>query len=343
MRVWHGPSIAAASYASTNNSFSSSSSSSTAGGGGGGGFKGKGGVASSSSSASYNTPIVSSSPLGGGRDAAPHSPAAQRSTLLPSTAGGGGIDSSSNSVDGRPPLVASFVALPEIAAFDLARTHATTTAAAMAGAGAIGGGYTGEGTSAVPGLVMTYMPSTGVLAVGGGRAPLLRLWDLGAERCTAAISLDTPHPSATTTSSSVVAGAIGGGSGCFVTSLSSAWPGTPILVLGTSMGAIHVVDTRLASSPSSSLGGGGSRGGRRSPIVSTLSEHRAWVVNVGQARSGSVYALVSGSLTADVRFWDLRRPGASVHSIQAHRGPLTCISGHDYAPLLATGTRNKQV
>ena len=115
-----------------------------------------------------------------------------------------------------------------------------------------------------------------------------------------------------------------------MTSLTSAWPGTHVLVAGTSTGAILTLDTRIG-------------GTRASCVVSVMREHRTWVVNVGQARSGSVYALVSGSLTADVRFWDMRNASASVLTIPAHKSPMTCLSGHDYAPLLATGTRNKQV
>ena len=59
-----------------------------------------------------------------------------------------------------------------------------------------------------------------------------------------------------------------------------------------------------------------------------------------QARSGSVYAMVSGSVTADVRFWDLRR-STSVHAMQAHRGHMTALAVHDFAPLVATGTRRQ--
>jgi regulator-associated protein of mTOR len=81
--------------------------------------------------------------------------------------------------------------------------------------------------------------------------------------------------------------------------------------------------------------------GRASPVVASLREHKSWVVGVCQARAASVYSLVSGSVTADVRFWDLRRP-ASVHMIAAHRTPMTALALHDFAPLLATGARRQQ-
>ena len=55
-----------------------------------------------------------------------------------------------------------------------------------------------------------------------------------------------------------------------------------------------------------------------------------------------MYALVSGSVQADVRFWDLRRSN-SVRSIQAHRVAMTALAVHDFAPLIATGSQRQQV
>lgn len=55
-----------------------------------------------------------------------------------------------------------------------------------------------------------------------------------------------------------------------------------------------------------------------------------------------MYALVSGSVLADVRFWDLRR-STSVRAIQAHRGAMTALAAHDFAPLIATGSQRQQV
>lgn len=243
-----------------------------------------------------------------------------------------------------PPLVASFAALPEL----LTSFPAVSTGDHVADASA--------------GLQLQYMPAKCQLAVGGGRAPYVRIWDLAAERCSAVLPLNAgpgmlqaAGAAGGLGSSGIGAGAGGGGGwgssasvvgagtvsstgagsapSMHVTSLSSAWPGTDVLIAGTSNGAIQVLDTRL---------GAGLAGGGAGPVVMSMREHRKWVVNVAQARSGSVYAMVSGSVTADVRFWDLRRP-QSVHSIQAHRSPMTSLALHDYAPLIATGTRKQQV
>ena len=168
---------------------------------------------------------------------------------------------------------------------------------------------------------------------GGGQAPYVRIWDLASERCAAVLPLAgggggggafDPAPFG-----SPPGGGGGGGGGMNVTSLCAAWPGTDILVAGTAGGAIQVLDMRVGSA------------GRASPVVASLREHRSWVVGVCQARAASVYSLVSGSVTADVRFWDLRRP-ASVHMIAAHRTPMTALALHDFAPLLATGARRQQ-
>lgn len=146
----------------------------------------------------------------------------------------------------------------------------------------------------------------------------VRLWDLEAQRCAGAVPT-------------------GGTSGrALVTSMTSAWPGTDLLVVGLSNGHINVLDLRVASSLPTSLSSS------RGAVVASLREHKRWIVNVAQARIGSVYALVSGSVLADVRFWDLRR-SASVRSIQAHRGAMTSLAAHDFAPLIATGSQRQQV
>jgi regulator-associated protein of mTOR len=157
------------------------------------------------------------------------------------------------------------------------------------------------------------------VVAGGGRAPYVRIWDLAKERCSAILPV-SGGPSAAYDAS---------GGGMHVTSLTSAWPGTDIVIAGTSGGAIQVLDMRVGAA------------GRASPVVASLREHRKWIVGVCQARSGSVYSLVSGSVQADVRFWDLRRP-LSVHSMAAHRTPMTALTVHDFAPLIATGSRRQQ-
>jgi regulator-associated protein of mTOR len=226
-------------------------------------------------------------------------------------AGGGGAGAGGESAP--PPLLASFRAFPEM-----------TAPPPPAGATSAGDPGSGSGGPAA-GLVAHFLPGRSQLVVGGGRAPYVRLWDVAAERCTAVLPL------------SGGGGTTGGGPGAvgYATSLSSPWPGTSLLIVGTSRGAIQVLDTRLARPGDAAAGGGG--GG--SCVAASLREHSTWVVNAAQPRSGCVHSLVSGSLLADVRFWDLRHPTASVHAVAAHRSAMTALAVHDFAPLVATGTR----
>jgi regulator-associated protein of mTOR len=233
---------------------------------------------------------------------------------------------SSGSVGREPPLLSAFSALPEL---HHAPAHTVGTAASAAEAG----------LDAAAGLVLHWLPSRGHLVAAGGRAPYMRIWDLQSERCTALVPLLAPGaPSAAlptdggeASGAAFAAGAVAGGDATYVTCVASAWPGTDILVAGTSSGAVQVLDMRLAGRTTGS-----------GAVVMSLREHTKWVVGVAQARSGSAYALVSGSVTADVRFWDLRRP-TSLATILAHRSPMTSLALHDFAPLLATGTRKQLV
>jgi regulator-associated protein of mTOR len=106
-----------------------------------------------------------------------------------------------------------------------------------------------------------------------------------------------------------------------------------VLLAGTAGGFVHVLDTRAGGL------------GRSAPAdVRTFREHAGrYVVGVAQARTGSCYAVVSGSVAADVAFWDLR-VDHSLRLVRSHaRGAMTCLATHDFAPLLATGSLRQQV
>jgi WD40 repeat protein len=188
------------------------------------------------------------------------------------------------------------------------------------GGGGCGGDDAGGGASA--GLLLHWLPSTCTLVAAGG-APYARLWDLGAQRAAGLLHL----------------GAAGGGAA--ITCLSSAWPGASIVVAGTSSGALHVLDTRLAGGAVAGAPGAPA-GGARSAVVLSLREHRSYVVAVSHARAQSAFSMVSGSVAADVRAWDLRVPRC-VTALAAHsRGFMTAFAQHDYAPLWATGSSGQQ-
>jgi hypothetical protein len=240
-----------------------------------------------------------------------------------------------------PPLVASFQALPEMrsairGAASAMPSSTSSLSSTIGTAPSAGAAAAAVDDAAAAGCLVHWMPSTCRLAVGGGRSPYVRIWDLQAEKCVAV---------APTFAGAGMAGLAGASAsaGMNVTSMTSAWPGTDILTAGTSSGAIQVLDLRLAgSSITPSVAAGAAPGSVSGPVVMSLREHKKWVVSVAQAKSGSGYAMVSGSVLSDVRFWDLRRP-QSVRSITAHSGPMTSLTVHDFAPVIATGTRKQEV
>ena len=214
-----------------------------------------------------------------------------------------------------------------------------TTFCAMAESGSVGGSSGGGGSfaAATPQprgtaaaavdtpprsaqLSLAYLPRFAQLAAASSAAPRVRLWDLHAGACTRLLALPSPASSSSQPSAAAA------------TCLASAWPGTHILLAGTAGGAVHVFDTRVGGGP------------RAAPaVVRTFREHAHYVVGVAQARTGSCYAVASGSVAADVCFWDLR-VDHSLRSVLAHaRGAMTCLAAHDFAPLVATGSLRQQV
>lgn len=253
-----------------------------------------------------------------------------------------------------PAMISSFNAMPELRSwvYSASKPSSWMGAGAMSFAGAGGvssmGGsdqVAGAGAGGA-GLLMHWLPGYGKLVVGGGTQGYVRIWDLHTQRCAYTV------PAAV-------------GPGQAITSICGQWPGTQLLVLGTSTGAIHVVDTRLASDAASTAGavtsalahGGAGPSARaavissaaykrstvglsRSAVVSVLAEHPKYVTAVAQARSGQAYSVVSASIAGDIRFWDLRQRN-SVECVRKDPG-ITALALHDYAPLLAVGNGARQ-
>lgn len=67
-----------------------------------------------------------------------------------------------------------------------------------------------------------------------------------------------------------------------------------------------------------------------------MKEHTSWVVQT------HVYAgrneLLSGSVSGEIKFWDLRYPKTSTKSLEANTFPMTALAVHDHAPLIARYT-----
>ena len=95
--------------------------------------------------------------------------------------------------------------------------------------------------------------------------------------------------------------------------------------------------------------GGGSALGL---ALAQAQSHRNWVVNVSMQRGGG-RRIVSGSVTGDIKFWDIRYGllgaplgGATasaqpVRTLEAHRSPMSALAVHPYAPVLASGSHNQ--
>ena len=105
-----------------------------------------------------------------------------------------------------------------------------------------------------------------------------------------------------------------------ITCLAQELPTGPIMVAGDAEGGVRIFDCRVSS---------------RASLVKTFSEHKRAVIQV-EMMFDSV-KIVSGSVGGDVRLFDLRSPGMSTDSIQAHsRSEMTSLAVHRHADVLAT-------
>ena len=160
-----------------------------------------------------------------------------------------------------------------------------------------------------PSAVYTYAPSTCSL-ISGGSAKYLRVWDLAASACVRLLPLPpASHPAELQT-----------------TCIASAWPGTHIILAGTSGGAVHVLDSRIS--------------GSKSAVVRTFDEHSSRVVGLALSRVGSCHAVASGGSAGDVRLWDLR-VSRSLRVVRTAEkgGSLESLVAHDFAPIIAAQVR----
>ena len=174
-----------------------------------------------------------------------------------------------------------------------------------------------EGKARGSGLVTSWMPCNGSVAVAGN-SPFVRLWDVDRAQCI---------------------GLMPSGSDSCITSLTTAWPGSGVLLSGCGNGTLTLLDTREPGKRPSWSCNSVER------LPKRLKEHKRWIVRVCQPRCGTGYAIVSGAVSGEVKFWDLRKgPTQScVRTLQAHNHPMTAMALHDYAPILATGSHSQNV
>ncbi|KAG7391288.1 HEAT repeat [Phytophthora pseudosyringae] len=152
------------------------------------------------------------------------------------------------------------------------------------------------------GLVMKWQQDAGMM-YAGGNSGMLRGWDLRQEKCTVALPTQTDS--------------------C-ITSMASDGTIPGMLVAGFGDGTLRIFDSR--SRPDYA-------------VKTTMKEHTSWVVQT------HIYAgrneLLTGSVTGELKFWDMRYPKNSVKSLEAHRSPMTALAVHDYAPIFASGSHNQ--
>lgn len=273
-----------------------------------------------------------------------------------------------------------------------------------------------------PGLVLGWQPWSGLM-LAAGNAPIVRVWDVSRSQCVATAQT---------------------ASGGMVTTMSSAWPGNGVAMLGHANGAISLIDHRVPAATAASavgsawdasaahnvlrslgtasaadaasgmspwlsqaaagsgLGAAAAFGlgwrGLASPMgqaalhavwsssgavpgrgaawsagsapggVATVlrlgssegtagllgsessakwrkgvaSAHARWVVRVAQPKGGAWFEAVSGGLSGEVAWWDLRRT-VPVRSVQAFTTPLTAMAVHDWTRSVAVGTQDQKV
>jgi regulator-associated protein of mTOR len=113
-----------------------------------------------------------------------------------------------------------------------------------------------------------------------------------------------------------------------VTSISMDNNNTNMIVIGCADGALKLFDVRTAN---------------KYAAISTLTEHKGWIVNNFFPQCLN-QQLLSCSNQGDVKMWDLRNPGASLKTILAHDKPaVSSFSVHNYAPVFAIGTQDQRI
>jgi len=157
------------------------------------------------------------------------------------------------------------------------------------------------------GLVLAWQPST-ELAVAGGNADVLKLWDVSRELCVQ--DLPTQATSAVT---------------CIMADKNDG----RVIISGCADGSLRVFDRRAAAV--------------RFQLASSFQEHKGWVVNVAMQPLQD-HQIISTASSGDIKFWDLRNPKSSTHTIIAHPQPVvTTASVHNYAPIIAVGSQDQRV
>lgn len=146
------------------------------------------------------------------------------------------------------------------------------------------------------GLITAWQQATGVL-FAGGYSNSVRGWNLEYEKCV--FNLPTYTDSC-------------------ITSMSTDESISDIVVAGFGDGKLRLFDSRCRPEVA---------------IRMTMQEHTSWIVQTHLYKNR--YEMLSGSVSGELKFWDLRHPRNSTKFLETRRSTMTALAVHDYAPIFA--------
>jgi regulator-associated protein of mTOR len=162
------------------------------------------------------------------------------------------------------------------------------------------------------GLVMEWLDQKQTL-ICGGNSNMIRSWDMEKEQVVSTFA----------TGSDVCLTCLTNAcdkdeNGAFVNSSQGPF-GPDVVTCGFGDGALRVFDLRAPSKP-----------------VMFYAEHGSWIVNTAFTTFGGRPELLSGCISGECKFWDLRLP-ASLRNLDVQRSPMTAFAVHNKVPLIASG------
>jgi len=177
------------------------------------------------------------------------------------------------------------------------------------------------------GLVMEWQQQYGRLLIGGS-SPVIRYWDVEAEKCQNEILRDseTCVTALTTAWDSVLLG-----------SDEKIYTGASphLLVAGYGDGIMRVFDVRVKNAVSDSRNAAWKKG-----KVGRYGEHKSWIVDMTFTSFGGRHEVMSGCMSGEIKFWDLRM-SSSLRTIDVQRSQMTAFAGHSRVPIIATGSHDQ--
>ena len=143
---------------------------------------------------------------------------------------------------------------------------------------------------------------------------MVKIWDVERELCVQTMEVDA-FPTCITADNGIPA-AIGNSP-------------SYVFAVGCNDGQINIFDRRMPQLKAHKL-------------CNKYKEHKSYVLNVKMQKINNTQ-IISGSTSGDIKFWDIRVDTGSVKTFEAHKGNITALSIHDYAPILASGSNNQFV